>query len=93
MRPAPISIATVGTVQIVNNLSTLALSKMFGASERYRDRATAVWHGSHAHVETHGVGADGEKSRLCALAPGLLPGLGSWLRAGEGQRLVLRPAS
>lgn len=59
VRPAPISIATVGTVQIVNNLSTLALSKMFGASERYRDRATAVWHGSHAHVETHGVGADG----------------------------------
>jgi N-methylhydantoinase B len=59
VRPAPISIATVGTVQIVNNLSTLALSKIFGASERYRDRATAVWHGSHAHVETHGVGADG----------------------------------
>lgn len=59
-RPAPISVATVGTVQIVNNLSTLVLSKMFGASERYSDRATAVWHGSHAHVETHGVNADGE---------------------------------
>lgn len=59
VRPAPISIATVGTVQIVNNLSTLALSKIFGASERYRDRSTAVWHGSHAHVETHGVRADG----------------------------------
>jgi N-methylhydantoinase B len=60
VRPAPISIATVGTVQIVNNLSTLVLSKMFGASERYRDRATAVWHGSHAHVETHGLNAEGE---------------------------------
>ncbi len=59
-RPAPISIATVGCVQIVNNLSTLALSKMFGASDRYRDRATAVWHGSHAHVETHGLTPDGE---------------------------------
>jgi N-methylhydantoinase B len=59
-RPAPISIATVGTVQIVNNLSTLALSKMFGASTRYRDRATAVWHGSHAHVETHGISPEGE---------------------------------
>ena len=33
VRPAPISIATVGTIQIVNNLSTLVLSKMFGASE------------------------------------------------------------
>jgi N-methylhydantoinase B len=59
-RPAPISIATVGCVQIVNNLSTLALSKMFGASDLYRDRATAVWHGSHAHVETHGLTPDGE---------------------------------
>ncbi len=60
VRPAPISIATVGTVQIVNNLSTLILSKMFGASSKYRDRATAVWHGSHAHVETHGFNAEGE---------------------------------
>ncbi|MBD0328812.1 MAG: hydantoinase B/oxoprolinase family protein [Thermoleophilia bacterium] len=59
-RPAPISIATVGTIQIVNNLSTLLISKMLGATEKYRDRATAVWHGSHAHVETHGLTADGE---------------------------------
>jgi N-methylhydantoinase B len=59
-RPAPISIATVGTVQIVNNLSTLVLSKMLGASDKYRDRATAVWHGSHAHIETHGVNAHGD---------------------------------
>lgn len=60
VRPAPISIATVGTIQIVNNLSTLVLSKMFGASPGYRHRATGVWHGSHAHVETHGVDADGQ---------------------------------
>ena len=60
IRPAPISIATVGAIQIVNNLSTLVLSKMFGASERYKHRATAVWHGSHAHVETHGLDAQGE---------------------------------
>jgi N-methylhydantoinase B len=59
-RPAPISIATVGTIQIVNNLSTLVLSKLFGASERHRRRPTAVWHGSHAHVETHGFTKDGE---------------------------------
>jgi N-methylhydantoinase B len=60
VRPAPISIATVGTIQIVNNLSTIVLSKLFGASERYADRATAVWHGSHAHVETHGLDEQGE---------------------------------
>jgi N-methylhydantoinase B len=60
VRPAPISIATVGTIQIVNNLSTLVLSKLFGASERHAHRSTAVWHGSHAHVETHGFTAEGE---------------------------------
>ena len=59
-RPAPISIATVGAIQIVNNLSTLVLSKMMGASEKYKHRATAVWHGSHAHIETHGLTASGE---------------------------------
>jgi N-methylhydantoinase B len=59
-RPAPISIATVGTIQIVNNLSTLILSKIMGASEKYKHRATAVWHGSHAHLETHGLTASGE---------------------------------
>ncbi|MFQ5426538.1 MAG: hydantoinase B/oxoprolinase family protein, partial [Gaiellales bacterium] len=60
IRPAPVSIATVGTIQIVNNLSTIVLSKMLGASEKYRHRATAVWHGSHAHLETHGLDESGE---------------------------------
>jgi N-methylhydantoinase B len=60
IRPAPISIATVGTIQIVNNLSTLILSKMFAASESASHRATAVWHGSHAHVETHGFDDTGD---------------------------------
>jgi N-methylhydantoinase B len=49
-RPAPISIATVATLQVCNNLSTLCVSKMLGSSEEYADRATGVWHGSHAHV-------------------------------------------
>jgi N-methylhydantoinase B len=49
-RPAPISIATVGTLQVCNNLSTLCVSKLLGASTEYDDRATGVWHGSHAHV-------------------------------------------
>jgi N-methylhydantoinase B len=49
-RPAPISIATVATLQVCNNLSTLAVSRMLGCSEAYADRATGVWHGAHAHV-------------------------------------------
>ncbi len=54
-RPAPVSIATVGIVQVVNNLSTLALSKILGASSSLRNRATAVWQGSQAPVRTHGL--------------------------------------
>jgi N-methylhydantoinase B len=53
--PAPISINTVGVIQIVNNLSTFCLSKMLSASPEFRNEATAVWHGSHAHIELHGV--------------------------------------
>jgi N-methylhydantoinase B len=59
-RPAPISIATVGTIQIVNNLSTLVLSKIMGASPKYRSRATGVWHGSHAAVQVYGKARSGE---------------------------------
>jgi N-methylhydantoinase B len=46
-RPAPISIATVATLQVCNALSTLSLSKLVGASDDYADRATGVWHGAH----------------------------------------------
>lgn len=49
-RPAPISIATIGTLQMCNSLSTLAVSKLLGASEAYADRATGVWHGAHCHI-------------------------------------------
>jgi N-methylhydantoinase B len=59
-RPAPLTIATISAIQIINNLSTLTLSKMFGASQKYRKRATAVWHGSHAHITTHGIGFSGD---------------------------------
>lgn len=46
-RPAPISIATVATLQVCNCLSTLTISKMMGSSDKYQERATAVWHGAH----------------------------------------------
>lgn len=49
-RPAPISIATVGTLQMCNSLSTLAVSKLLGSSEEYEDRVTGVWHGAHCHA-------------------------------------------
>ena len=55
-RPAPVSISTTGMVQVVNNLSVLVISRMLGATEKYRDRATAVWHGSHISDSFAGAG-------------------------------------
>jgi N-methylhydantoinase B len=47
IRPAPVSIATVGAIQAVNNASLICLSKMLAASLEYAKEATAVWQGSH----------------------------------------------
>jgi N-methylhydantoinase B len=46
-RPAPVSVATVGAIQSVNNAACSAIGKMLAASEKYADEATAVWHANH----------------------------------------------
>ncbi len=50
-RPAPVSIATVGAIQAVNNASLICLSKMLAASSKYAGEATAVWQGSHLCIQ------------------------------------------
>lgn len=45
-RPMPISQATIGAVMAVNCMSTQILSKMLGATEKYKDRSVGVWMGS-----------------------------------------------
>ena len=42
-RPAPVSLATIGVVQIVRNLVQITLSKMLGASAQHQRRATGLW--------------------------------------------------
>ena len=46
-RPAPVSVATVGAIQSVNNAACATIGKMLSASDRYTDEATAVWHANH----------------------------------------------
>ena len=46
-RPAPVSVATVGAIQSVNNAACAAIGKCLAASDRYRGEATAVWHANH----------------------------------------------
>jgi N-methylhydantoinase B len=59
-RPAPVSMATIGMVQIVRNLSLTVVSKMLGTSEKYKDRATAVWAPTNMHYHLAGSSPAGE---------------------------------
>ncbi|MGE3599497.1 MAG: hydantoinase B/oxoprolinase family protein [Dehalococcoidia bacterium] len=49
-RPAPVSVATVGAIQSVNNAACTTIGKMLNASEKYAKEATAVWHANHFAV-------------------------------------------
>ncbi len=49
-RPAPVSVATVGAIQSVNNAACATIGKMLDASEKYVEEATAVWHANHFAV-------------------------------------------
>ncbi|MEM9606198.1 MAG: hydantoinase B/oxoprolinase family protein [Actinomycetota bacterium] len=46
-RPAPVSVATVGAIQSVNNAACSTIGKMLAASPTYEHEATAVWHANH----------------------------------------------
>lgn len=61
-RPAPVSIATVGAIQAVNNAACTCISKMLSASEKYASEATAVWHGSHFAIFMFGRNQRGTDS-------------------------------
>ncbi|WP_397476101.1 hydantoinase B/oxoprolinase family protein [Pusillimonas sp.] len=58
-RPAPVSVATVGAIQSVNNAACSAIGKMLAASEKYKDEATAVWHANHFAVFMFGRTREG----------------------------------
>ncbi|MEE2969263.1 MAG: hydantoinase B/oxoprolinase family protein [Pseudomonadota bacterium] len=50
IRPAPVSVATVGAIQSVNNAACATIGKMLEASKTYAKEATAVWHANHFAV-------------------------------------------
>ncbi|TAL80116.1 MAG: hydantoinase B/oxoprolinase family protein [Burkholderiaceae bacterium] len=58
-RPAPVSVATVGAIQSVNNAACSAIGKMLAASGKYADEATAVWHANHFAVFLFGQTREG----------------------------------
>lgn len=61
-RPAPVSVATVGAIQSVNNAACATIGKMLAASDKYRDQATAVWHANHFAIFKFGRNQKGGQS-------------------------------
>jgi N-methylhydantoinase B len=61
-RPAPVSVATVGAIQSVNNAACATIGKMLAASDRYREQATAVWHANHFAIFKFGRNQQGGQS-------------------------------
>lgn len=61
-RPAPVSVATVGAIQSVNNAACSAIGKMLAASDKYAEEATAVWHANHFALFMFGQNQHGRLS-------------------------------
>jgi N-methylhydantoinase B len=59
-RPAPVSLATIGPIHTVNNMSAHVLSKIAGASEKYKRRSVGCWVGSQVVYTTSGADRLGE---------------------------------
>lgn len=62
IRPAPVSVATVGAIQSVNNAACATIGKMLEASDTYSKEATAVWHANHFAVFKFGKNQHGGDS-------------------------------
>ncbi|MFS8050188.1 hydantoinase B/oxoprolinase family protein [Rhizobium sp. BR 314] len=60
IRPAPVSVATVGAIQSVNNAACATIGKMLSASEKYRSEASAIWHANHFAIFMFGRNRKGQ---------------------------------
>ena len=61
-RPAPVSVATVGAIQSVNNAASTAIARMMTASPEHAENACAVWHANHFAVFMFGTNQHGRES-------------------------------
>ncbi len=61
-RPAPVSVATVGAIQSVNNAACATIGKMLALSDAYRQEATAVWHANHFAIFMFGRNQHGREA-------------------------------
>jgi len=59
-RPAPTNTNTVGILALIETTATLAVSKMLGASEKYKNWVTAVWKGTDVAATVSGLDHRGQ---------------------------------
>jgi N-methylhydantoinase B len=58
-KPSPVSVATVGAIQSVNNAACTTIGKMMASHEDYDDQTSAVWHANHFAVFMFGKNQKG----------------------------------
>jgi N-methylhydantoinase B len=61
VRPAPVSVATIGAIQSVRIAACATLSKMLIASDKYRKEATALWHANSFAIFLFGRNQHGRR--------------------------------
>jgi N-methylhydantoinase B len=58
-KPSPVSVATVGAIQSVNNAACTTIAKMLASHENYDEQTSAVWHANHFAVFMFGKNQKG----------------------------------
>jgi N-methylhydantoinase B len=61
-KPSPVSVATVGAIQSVNNAACTTIAKMLASHDKYADQTSAVWHANHFAVFMFGKNQKGGDS-------------------------------
>jgi N-methylhydantoinase A/oxoprolinase/acetone carboxylase beta subunit/N-methylhydantoinase B/oxoprolinase/acetone carboxylase alpha subunit/acetone carboxylase gamma subunit len=75
--PAPVSSGTCATVWVTKNVTTTALARILGCSDRYHDEAQAVTDGSMAVLNLGGLNQYGEPFGTMLLDP-IMGGAGAY---------------
>ena len=58
-KPSPVSVATVGAIQSVNNAACTTIAKMLASHKDYDEQSSAVWHANHFAVFMFGKNQKG----------------------------------
>ena len=61
-KPFPVSVATVGAIQSVNNAACSTIAKMLASHDKYVSQSSAVWHANHFAIFMFGENQRGREA-------------------------------